>query len=53
MDEPEINDGNFQALLRYRAKVDDVLQDHLQNSSKSATYLSPQIQNKILSIIQN
>lgn len=45
MKKPETNESSFRALLRYRAKVDDVIQNH-QNSSQVAIYLSPQIQNE-------
>jgi len=47
---PVVNDGNFRALLRYRASGGDVaLADHLQNSGRNAMYISPQIQNEIIS----
>ena len=43
------NDGNFRALLRYRAKGgDQSLTDHLLSSAHNATYLSPTIQNEII-----
>ena len=46
--EPDINDGNFRALLRYRMKTDEVLKNHLENAKKNATYISKDVQNEIL-----
>ena len=41
---PVVNDGNFRALLRYRASGGDaILDDHLQNSGRNATYISPPV----------
>src|SRR5258705_3939459 len=41
------NEGNFLALLRYRANGgDDILADHLRNSGKNASYISPHTQNE-------
>lgn len=37
-DEPLTNDGNFRALLRYRAKTDERLKKHLSDSPKNAMY---------------
>jgi len=51
---PVVNDGNFRALLRYRASGGDaILDDHLQNSGRNATYISPQIQNEIIASCNN
>lgn len=46
--EPEINDGNFRALLRYRMRGDQILKSHLENARKHATYISKDIQNELL-----
>lgn len=43
------NDGNFRALLRFRLDAGDHILDHLMNSAKNATYISPLIQNEIIS----
>lgn len=49
-DNPEENDGNFRALLRFRVHCgDEILKNHLEVSGKNATYLSPRIQNEIIS----
>lgn len=46
---PTENEGNFRALLRFRASSGDVvLRNHLENGSKNAMYLSPKIQNEII-----
>ena len=46
------NPGNFLALLKVFAETDPVLQSHLrQPRLRNATYLSPRIQNEIISII--
>jgi len=49
------NDGNFRALLRYRASGgDDNLRRHLvSDSQRNASYLSPKIQNEIISSLNN
>mgnify|MGYP003542437225 CR=1 FL=1 len=46
--EPEDNDGNFRALLRFRAKTYDVLKTCLTESGRNAQYTSPHIQNEII-----
>ena len=49
MEEPDENDGNFRALLRFRMDAGDViLREHLLNASHNATYISPRIQNEII-----
>ena len=49
-EEPPVNDGNFWALLRFRIDAGDQnLESHLQNAPKNATYISPRIQNEIIS----
>lgn len=48
------NEGNFRALLRYRADAGDTgLADHLLNSSSNAVYISPTIQNEIIATCNN
>ncbi|XP_046673522.1 zinc finger MYM-type protein 1-like [Homalodisca vitripennis] len=47
---PDYNDGNFRALLRYRAATDVKLKLHLEHSPKNAMYISNRIQNEIISI---
>lgn len=47
--EPEINDGNFRALLRFRIRSGDTaLQNHANTAKGNATYQSPDIQNELL-----
>lgn len=41
VEEPLENDGNFRALLRYRAFGDEVLKQSLEKAPKNATYCSP------------
>lgn len=45
------NEGNFRALLKYRSQGDHTLMKSISESSKNATYFSPQIQNEIIDII--
>ena len=46
------NPGNFLALLKSYAEVDDVLYAHLYKPrARNATYLSPTSQNQIVSVI--
>lgn len=52
LNEPENNDGNFRALLRYRAQNgDDILKSHILNSGSKQMYTSPLIQNEIIELI--
>ena len=45
------NRGNFQALLRFRVNAgDQVLKEHLETASLSATYTSKEIQNQMISV---
>ncbi|XP_076065299.1 zinc finger MYM-type protein 1-like [Oratosquilla oratoria] len=45
-----LNDGNFRALLRYRIRAgDDTLKRHIEEHKGNASYLSPDIQNALLS----
>ena len=49
--DPNRNDGNFRALLRYRALAgDSVLKKHLKLSDANALYISPTIQNELINI---
>ena len=44
--------GNFQALLNFRIDSgDEVLQNHLENSSRNATYISKTIQNELITTV--
>ncbi|XP_060862570.1 zinc finger MYM-type protein 1-like [Metopolophium dirhodum] len=43
------NEGNFRAILKYKAKDCEFLKSHLESDTKSK-YLSPQIQNEIITI---
>jgi len=52
------NEGNFRALLQYRIESgDSVLQNHLQNTGRNATYISNTTQNDLIksagTVIQN
>lgn len=49
---PEINDGNFRALLRYRALGDSDLKKKLDSSGRNAMYLSNRIQNQLIDIFK-
>jgi len=47
-----INEGNFRALLSFRIDAGDiVLKKHFETTSQNATYISPIIQNEIIEII--
>lgn len=49
--EPTQNEGNFRAILRYRALGGDTkLAEHLNDCAKNATYLSGKMQNEIIQI---
>lgn len=51
LEEPAHNDGNFRAMLRYRAKGgDSYLLSHLQSNSSRSMYTSPTIQNELVKI---
>lgn len=51
MEEPDNNDGNFRAILRFRAmNGDDLLKEHLLNSGGNAMYTSSCIQNELIII---
>lgn len=52
LNEPENNDGNFRAVLRFRARSgDDILKSHILSSSTEQMYTSPLIQNEIITLI--
>ncbi|XP_033225893.1 zinc finger MYM-type protein 1-like [Belonocnema kinseyi] len=42
------NEGNFRALLKYRAKGDPILRSHLEGPRKRDKFTSPSIQNEII-----
>ncbi|KAE9523165.1 hypothetical protein AGLY_016398 [Aphis glycines] len=45
------NQGNFRELIKFRIDSgDNMLKNHLETANKNATYLSPLIQNKIISV---
>ena len=44
------NPGNFLALVDFRTHTDPVLREHLDNCSRNAQYLSPQIQNELIEV---
>lgn len=47
--EPQENDGNFRALLRFRIRGGDaVLQKHAESANANATYMSSSIQNALI-----
>jgi hypothetical protein len=47
--DPAENDGNFRALLHFRIDAGDVaLKEHLESYMRNATYISPKIQNEIV-----
>lgn len=46
---PNMNDGNFRRLPRFRVDSgDEVLENHLKTSTSRATYISKTIQDKII-----
>ncbi|CAN7978548.1 unnamed protein product [Ixodes persulcatus] len=54
LEESVKNDGNFRALLRYRANGGDcTLAEHIRTAGNNALYSSPTIQNAFISIIGN
>ncbi|XP_045478380.1 uncharacterized protein LOC123683377 [Harmonia axyridis] len=51
---PVENEGNFRALLRFRANFgDEALKKHLEIGSKNALYLSPKTENEIILTIND
>jgi hypothetical protein len=54
--EPPYNDGNFRALLRFRARSGDLfLKEHIlsQTSDSRSMFTSPTIQNEIINLCGN
>lgn len=51
IDDSSLREGKFRAVLKYRAKGDAALRESLEKSSKRETYISPKIQNEIISNI--
>lgn len=52
--DPSTNRGNFISLVEFRAASGDVvLQEHLQKSSKNATYTSKTVQNELIDILSD
>ena len=49
----EAEKGNFRALLNFQAKHDPVLKEHLEKGDARSMYLSPDIQNELISICGN
>ena len=49
--EPDRNEGNFRAILRYRAECDQGLQTHLRECSGNAKYTSSSIQNELIDLV--
>lgn len=43
-------EGNFKAILKYRAEVDSDLANHLQNCKANATYISKTTQNDLIQV---
>ncbi|KAJ8872110.1 hypothetical protein PR048_025712 [Dryococelus australis] len=51
VEEPTNNDGNFRALLRLQARAgDSLLNEHLNSGRGNAMYVSPTVQNELLSL---
>lgn len=49
-----LNEGNFRALLKFRIDAGDCdLENHLNTASQNATYISPRVQNEIISSYKN
>ena len=44
------NDGNLRALLRYRMKHDQVFKNNFLSAGRNSQYISPRMQNEIISI---
>ena len=43
--------GNFEFFIKWLAKYDESLSEHLSTAAKNARYLSPQIQNKMINCL--
>ena len=48
--EDDINDENFRALLRRGGKYDELLKKDCASAGRNSQYISPRIQNKIISV---
>ena len=48
-----LNRGNFIELLRWASSTDPVALSILEDSDRNATYLSPIIQNELISLLAN
>jgi len=46
-----LNQGNFRALVSFRAETDQVLDNHLKCADKNATYVSKTVQNDLLDVM--
>lgn len=52
IDDQQINDGNFRALLRFRVDAGDkILESHMKEASGNAKYISNLVQNEIIDCI--
>lgn len=52
INDSNINEGNFRALLNFRIDAGDIiLKKHFETAAKNATYISPGIQNELIGII--
>lgn len=49
--DPEVNKGNLQELIQFRAKTDETLRKFIQSCPGNATYVSKTIQNEIIGIL--
>ena len=44
-------DGNFDYFIEWKSRFDSILRNHLDSSPRNARYLSPQIQNELISCL--
>ena len=52
MEESDGNPGNFLALVKFRMESGEVvLQNHISSAPANAMYVSPQIQNELISCV--
>ena len=47
------NHGNFVALVKFRARYDNILAEHLKNPPKNPAYMSKTIQDELIQILGN
>ncbi|XP_068762515.1 zinc finger MYM-type protein 1-like [Montipora capricornis] len=45
------DDGNFDYFIEWKSRFDSILRNHLDSSPRNARYLSPQIQNELISCL--